>query len=602
MFLHYVGTQSKRLRYDLGNYILHCQPTGKELGRGTWSTVVELELMDKKQLATRLAGKVFKFTEMKGDRLRKLVRDIEMVVTLQHNNIIDYKGVYFLPDVMFPVLVMEQLMSSLYAYLTNKPFSVALDKKYSILFDVASGLDYLHSHTPAIIHQNLTPKNVLLRSKDLRAKISDCCDARILAVEAHKDDTENDHTTDINSFGLLALFTITETEVHLSKSQSKVSFRLGSEREDIDELVSEAAHVLPTSSLLLDVIKWCVNPAGTRQTAAELKEKLLQIQRIPLGYKPCNFSMLHALLLFSSSTVGPSPFLKKYTKKATPTGQVLGVGSFGRVIEMKLSDQKTVAGKIFKITSSIPHEKEKFDGELYTLMQLNHANVVECMGVTLLPDELLPVLLMEKLEGNLSDYILGSKGTTEIPLEKKALILLDTARGLEYLHSRKPPIVHRDLTAKNVLLDSQQRAKIGDFGNSRIIEICPTATPKTLTSTPGTLEYMPPEALGRDVKYGPSLDVFSFGHLLLFIIIQKPVQSLLAPTYTDSTKKVHARSEVARRHPFVGEAEKQLSENHALIELMKQCLHNLPEQRPCTGELVTNLMPPGKYFSNLHLQ
>ena len=270
---------------------------------------------------------------------------------------------------------------------------------------------------------------------------------------------------------------------------------------------------------------------------------------------------------------------------------------------MKLLDRKTVAGKIFKITSSIPHEKEKFNGELYALMQLNHVNIVKCMGVTLLSGEPLPVLLMEKLEGNLSDYILGSKGTTEIPLEKKTLILLDTARGLEYLHSRTPPTVHRDLTAKNVLLDSKQRAKIGDFGNSRIIEICPTATPKTLTSTPGTLEYMPPEALGRNVKYGPSLDVFSFGHLLLFIIIQKPVQSLLAPTYPDSTtKKVHARSEVARRQPFVEEAEKKLSESHPLIELMKQCLHNLPELRPRTGELVTNLMPPGKYFSILHLQ
>ena len=280
MFLYYAGTRNKCLRYELRDYILHCQPTGKELGRGTWSTVVELELMDKKQLVTRVAGKVFnplKLTEMEGERLRKLVWDIELVVALKHDNIIDCKGAYFLPDVMLPVLVMEQLMSSLYAYLTNKPFSVALDKKYSILFDVASGLDYLHSCTPVIIHQDLTPKNVLLRSEDLRAKISDCCDARILAVEAHEDVTINDCMTDINSFGHLALFTITEKEVQSPKSLSKVSFRLGSECEDIDELVSEAAHVLPRSSPLLNVIQWCINPAG-RMTAAELRGKLLQNQ------------------------------------------------------------------------------------------------------------------------------------------------------------------------------------------------------------------------------------------------------------------------------------------------------------------------------------
>ena len=248
--------------------------------------MIELELTDKKQLVTRLAGKVFKLTEMEGNHRRKLVRDIEMVVTLQHNNIIGYKGVYFLPDVMFPVLVMEQLMSSLYAYL-NKPFSVALDKKYSILFDVASGLDYLHSCRPAIIHQNLTPKNVLLRSEDLRAKISDYCDARILAVKRHKDDTGNDPMTDINSFGLLALFTITGNEVHPSKSQSKVSFRSGSEREDIDELVKEASCVLLGSSPLLGVIRQCVSPPG-RLTAAELKRKLLQHQSTPSGKPFCS--------------------------------------------------------------------------------------------------------------------------------------------------------------------------------------------------------------------------------------------------------------------------------------------------------------------------
>ena len=168
-------------------------------------------------------------------------------------------------------------------------------------------------------------------------------------------------------------------------------------------------------------------------------------------------------------------------------------------------------------------------------------------------------------------------------------ILNDTASGLDYLHSQTPAIIHRDLTAKNVLLDSQLRAKIADFGNSRIMDLYPEATPETLTSLPGTLEYMPPEAQGGSVAYDSSLDVFSFGHLSLFTVTQTPVRPLLPPTYCDSSGKLCARSEVKRRERSMEAAEQLLSENHSLLTLIKLCLHNNPAQRPRTGELPTAL-------------
>ena len=175
-------------------------------------------------------------------------------------------------------------------------------------------------------------------------------------------------------------------------------------------------------------------------------------------------------------------------------------------------------------------------------------------------------------------------------LKRKVSILLDTASGLEYLHSRTPAIIHRDLTAKNVLLDSELRAKITDFGNSRIMDLDPESSPETLTSLPGTLEYMPPEAQGGNASYDPSLDVFSFGHLSLFTITQTPVTPLLPPNYTDiTTGKLCARSEVKRREVFVRSAEQLLSEIPSLVVVIKQCLHNRPAQRPCTAELITRL-------------
>ena len=278
--------------------------------------------------------------------------------------------------------------------------------------------------------------------------------------------------------------------------------------------------------------------------------------------------------------------LKPYTRKATPTGTVLGSGTYGSVIELT-SARETVAGKVFRMSSTVRLQAiaNRVCGELIMMTQLHHPNIVQCKGVSLQVDQSLPVLLMERLVSSLHAYLLHP-GNSNLSVERKVSILHDTASGLDYLHNCTPAIIHRDLTAKNVLLDSELRAKIADFGNSRIMDLDPGCTPEILTSLPGTLEYMPPEAQG---PYDPSLDVFSFGHLSLFTITQELVQPLPPTYHDDSTGDIRGRSEVKRRLQFVGAAEQLLSENQSLVALIKQCLHNSPAQRPRTRELLTKL-------------
>ena len=81
---------------------------------------------------------------------------------------------------------------------------------------------------------------------------------------------------------------------------------------------------------------------------------------------------------------------------------------------------------------------------------------------------------------------------------------------------------HRDLTAKNVLLTSYFVAKITDLGNSHIVNLQPGQLVRILSQLPGTLVYMPPEALSASSRYGPSLDVFS---LILVILLSLPSYS-----------------------------------------------------------------------------
>jgi len=139
------------------------------------------------------------------------------------------------------------------------------------------------------------------------------------------------------------------------------------------------------------------------------------------------------------------------------------------VEEMRVG-QKVVAGKKFRLSINDDGTIRKFSTELLTLAQLRHPNIVAFEGVCHLPNEALPVLLMELLATNLHSYLLHPSHTN-LGTYRKATILCDIASGLAYLHSLNPPLVHRDLTARNVLLDSKERAKIADFGNARILDI-----------------------------------------------------------------------------------------------------------------------------------
>ena len=159
----------------------------------------------------------------------------------------------------------------------------------------------------------------------------------------------------------------------------------------------------------------------------------------------------------------------------------------------------------------------KYLHECQLMSDLRHPNITQFLGVCFLPDCQLPVLLMERLDSSLDDLL---EAVPNIPLALKRSMLEDVSRGLLYLHTHDPQIIHRDLTAKNVLLTSSLVAKITDFGNSRIVNLQPGQLARTLSRLPGTLVYMPPEALSASPRYGPSLDNFSFGHLALFTLTQ----------------------------------------------------------------------------------
>ena len=219
------------------------------------------------------------------------------------------------------------------------------------------------------------------------------------------------------------------------------------------------------------------------------------------------------------------------------------------------------------------------------MSKLSHPHIVQFLGVCYF-DTPYPALLMEKLQTSLDNLLETSLG---IPLHKKASILLDICRGMDYLHSQIPPIVHRDLTAKNILVDSPDlTAKIGDLGVARMVNVRPGEVAATMTGNPGTCLYMAPETCEDDgsARYNTAVDVFSFGVISLFTLNQIFPKDLKPSTYFDKgPQKLCARSEVERRVTYIQKMKEVFGEAHRLVKMTLICLDSNPQQRPSAGEI-----------------
>uniref|UniRef100_A0A8C2WIF8 Tyrosine-protein kinase n=1 Tax=Cyclopterus lumpus TaxID=8103 RepID=A0A8C2WIF8_CYCLU len=192
--------------------------------------------------------------------------------------------------------------------------------------------------------------------------------------------------------------------------------------------------------------------------------------------------------------------------------QQLGKGNFGSVEMCRydpLTDNTGEVVAVKKLQHSTAEHIRDFEREIEILKSLQHENIVKYKGVCYSAGRRNLRLVMEYLPfGSLRDYLIKNKERTDH--KKLVHYTSQICKGMEYLSSKR--YIHRDLATRNILVESELRVKIGDFGLTKVL---PQDKEYYMVKEPGEspIFWYAPESL-TESKFSVASDVWSFGVVL----------------------------------------------------------------------------------------
>lgn len=281
----------------------------------------------------------------------------------------------------------------------------------------------------------------------------------------------------------------------------------------------------------------------------------------------------------------------------------LGEGGFGSVYWGQLWDGSQIAVKRLKVWSS--KAEMEFAVEVEILGRVRHKNLLSLRGYCaegqerLIVYDYMPNLsLLSHLHGQYASECL-------LDWKKRIVIAIGSAEGLAYLHHYATPhIIHRDVKASNVLLDSNFDAQVADFGFAKLV---PEGATHVTTRVKGTLGYLAPE-YAMWGKVSESCDVYSFGILMLELLSgKKPIEKLgpgnkrtivewAAPLVLEGNLEMLVDPKLKGKY--------EIEELKGLVHVATKCAQNLPEDRPTMLEVVELLksIKDGRVLRTLNQQ
>ncbi|KAK2443514.1 putative LRR receptor serine/threonine-protein kinase [Trifolium repens] len=270
----------------------------------------------------------------------------------------------------------------------------------------------------------------------------------------------------------------------------------------------------------------------------------------------------------------------------------IGKGSFGSVYYGKMKDGKEIAVKT--MTDPSTHGNHQFATEVALLSRIHHRNLVPLIGYC--EEEYQHILVYEYMHnGTLRDHIHECSTQKRFDWLTRLRIAEDSAKGLEYLHTGcNPSIIHRDVKTSNILLDINMRAKVSDFGLSRIAEEDLTHISSVAR---GTVGYLDPEYYANQQLTEKS-DVYSFGVVLLELISgKKPVSP---EDYGPEMNIVHWARSLIRKGDIISIMDPLLIGNvktesiWRVAEIAMQCVEPHGASRPRMQEVILAIQDASK--------
>ncbi|OMO93806.1 hypothetical protein CCACVL1_06344 [Corchorus capsularis] len=260
----------------------------------------------------------------------------------------------------------------------------------------------------------------------------------------------------------------------------------------------------------------------------------------------------------------------------------IGKGGYGNVYKARLSSGDSVAVKKFHTSFEMADQKQ-FLNEVKALIEIRHRNIIKFYGFCSLPKH--SFLVYEYLEkGSLATLLRNDEEAKKLEWNKRVNIIKGIVNALSYLHHDcSPPIVHRDITSGNVLLDSEFEAHVSDFGTAKFLN--PDSS--NWTNLAGTYGYIAPE-LSYTMKVTEECDVYSFGVVAMEVIMGAHPGDFISNLSVSSPKMQLSLSNVLdqRLSPPLPEVETELV---SIINVAFHCLAKNPKSRP-TMKSVSQLL------------
>ncbi|CBQ73219.1 conserved hypothetical protein [Sporisorium reilianum SRZ2] len=259
----------------------------------------------------------------------------------------------------------------------------------------------------------------------------------------------------------------------------------------------------------------------------------------------------------------------------------IGSGGFKDVYVGKYRISKTRVNKV--AIADIRDQLTEMDiKELSLLRDLRHENIVRFIGVSIPEDPRhVPCMIVSELcsNGDLFDYIRNTAAPSDAEVFR---ILLETARGLEYLHTRTPAIIHRDCKSTNVLITRRRTAKINDFGLARV----KNTSRSMMRSLVGTVNWQAVELWVPKPQYNEKVDVWSAA-MTFWEALQWHQPDKKYPFQGMNEHQIYQDVGQKRQRPYTGAIRRQFGGE--IVDLLDRMWDQTPKNRPTMSEVCAEL-------------